>query len=430
MSLTRRHFIKGIGAFGAGTLLSGCVSAGSSRAHDKAHVVVIGGGSGGATVARYLKHLAPEIAVTLLEPQTTYYTCYASNWVIGGFRELSGIVQHYTTLQDRYGVKVIHERARAVDLAQHTVTLDSGATLRYDKLVVAPGIDFRWDAVSGYQAHDVQHIPHAYKAGPQTALLRKQLEEMPDGGTFILIAPGNPFRCPPGPYERASLVAHYFKQHKPRSKILILDNKDNFSKQALFQAGWKELYGEMIEWIPASQGGQVERIDVASKTVFSDAEFNRFKGDVINYIPPQKAGQIAQDAGLTDQMGWCPVDQKTFSSTQHTDVYVLGDASIAGEMPKSGHSANTQGKVVAVDILRRLRELESVELSAVNTCYSLLTPDYAITVAAVYRYSEGSIKGVPGAGGVSPMEVGRDFRRNEAYYAQGWYDAITRDIWG
>ncbi|WP_006786475.1 FCSD flavin-binding domain-containing protein [Thiorhodospira sibirica] len=430
MAFTRRDFIKTLGIGGGATLLSGCVSMSEERNNSAAKVVVIGGGSGGATVAKYLKHLEPALSVTLVEPTATFHTCYGSNWVIGGFKQMADIAQSYGNLQDKYGVRVVRDRAIAIEADKHQVRLAGGTTLNYDKLVVSPGIDFRFDAVAGYNKEDAQRIPHAYQAGEQTVLLRKQLEAMPDGGTFILVAPGNPFRCPPGPYERASLVAHYFKQHKPRAKVLILDNKENFSKQGLFVQGWKELYGEMIEWVPASQGGQVEEIDVNNKTLFSDAGFNEFKGDVINYIPPQRAGQIAADSGLTDPLGWCPVDQKNFASTQHADIYVIGDASMAGEMPKSGHSANTQGKVVAVDIIRRLREQESVELSAVNTCYSLLTPDYAITVAAVYKYIDGSIRGVPGAGGVSPMDVDREFRRTEAYYAQGWYDSITDDIWG
>ncbi len=252
---------------------------------------------------------------------------------------------------------------------------------------------------------------------------------MPDGGVFVIAAPGNPFRCPPGPYERASLVAHYLKQHKPRSKILILDSKEGFSKQGLFQAAWKELYGDMIEWVPGSQGGTVERVDAQQRIAYADGGLNEYKADVLNFIPRQKAGSIAHTAGLTDNSGWCPVDQLSFRSSMNEHIHVIGDASIAGAMPKSGHSANSQGKLTAAAIVRDLDGLEMVTPSHVNTCYSLVGPDYGISVAAVYRYEDGSISGVKGAGGVSPAVANPNFRKLEANYAQGWYDSITSDIW-
>ncbi len=429
---TRRKFIQLVGAGSATAALSACST--SPSVHTGRYgrkVVIIGGGPGGATAAKYLKRFGHDIDVTLIEPKATYHTCFGSNWVLGGLAQMSDIAQTYGALQDRYGIRVIADTATGIDTTNNTVTLASGETVSFEKLVVSPGISMRWDSAEGYSAEVAEtRMPHAWQAGPQTKLLRRQLEAMPNGGTFIIVAPGNPFRCPPGPYERASMAAHYFKRFKPRSKVLILDNKEAFSKQGLFMAGWKELYGDMIEWVPSSEGGQVERVDAQKMTVYSDGGFNEFKGDVINFIPRQQAGAIARYTGLTNDTGWCPVNQQTFASSTHEHVYVIGDASIAGAMPKSGHSANTQGKLVAAAIVRALDGDDPVAPSLTNTCYSLLAPDYGITVAAVYRFSDGSIKGVQGAGGVSPADASREFRTQEANYARGWYAAITSDSWG
>lgn len=432
--IIRRQFIKTIGkTLGAGGALSllglsGCQSTGSG-ASSKAKIVVVGGGPGGATCAKYLRRYDPSIQVTLVEPNANYYTCFGSNWVIGGFADMQDIAQTYGSLQSNHGIKVIKDSVTGIDADARMVTLAGGSKLSYDRLVVSPGIDFRWDAIEGLDASTSNSIPHAWKAGEQTRILRQQLEAMPNGGVYVLCAPGNPFRCPPGPYERASLVAHYFKQYKPRSKILILDAKDKFSKQGLFQAGWQELYGDMIEWVPGSKGGMVERVNANSRTCYSDGGFNEFEADVLNFVPRQKAGAIAFSAGLTDDSGWCPVNQQTFESTLHPGIHVIGDASIAGAMPKSGHSANNQGKIAAAAIVLNLNDQSMVAPSHSNTCYSLVGPDYGISVAAVYRFDDGSIHGVPGAGGVSPSDAGTQFRKQEADYARGWYDSITSDIW-
>ena len=428
---TRRKFIQIAGAAGATAALSACGTSPSHTGRFGSNVVIIGGGPGGATAAKYLKRFDSSINVTLIEPKATYHTCFGSNWVLGGIAEMSDISQTYGHLQSAYGIRVIADTVTGVDVTNNTVTLSGGGTVKYDKLVMSPGIDFRWDSAEGYSKEVAEStMPHAWQAGTQTELLRRQLQAMPNGGTFIMVAPGNPFRCPPGPYERASMAAHYFKRHKPRSKILILDNKENFSKQGLFMAGWKELYGDMIEWVPSTQGGQVERVDARNMTVYSDGGINSFKGDVINFIPRQQAGYIARATGLTNDSGWCPVHQQTFASSIHEDIYVIGDSSIAGAMPKSGHSANTQGKLVAAAISCALDGRDPVAPSLTNTCYSLLSPDYGITVAAVYRYVDGAIAGVAGAGGVSPANAPRQFRAQEANYARGWYAAITQDSWG
>lgn len=429
-NFSRRKFIKTLGLGGAAVMLGACDRSPSLSNGRGPHVVIIGGGPGGTTTAKYLKRFDATIQVTLVEPNARYHTCFGSNWVLGGLANLDDLVQSYGELSGKHGVKVVQDSATAIDAERRRVSLAGGDTLEYDKLVVAPGIDFRWEGVEGVSAETVEAIPHAWKAGRQTTLLRQQLEAMDDGGVFVMVAPGNPFRCPPGPYERASMVAHYFKQHKPRSKILILDNKDGFSKQGLFMAAWEELYGDMIEWVPGSEGGQVERIDVDSRTAYSDGGLSEFKADVLNYIPPQRAGKIAHSAGLTDDSGWCPIDQLTFQSSRDPNIHVIGDASIAGAMPKSGHSANSQGKLTAAAIIRTLDGEEMVTPSHVNTCYSLVAPEYGISVAAVYRYADGTIRGVEGSGGVSPADASSDFRRLEANYARGWYDSITSDIWG
>ncbi|TVP83822.1 MAG: twin-arginine translocation signal domain-containing protein [Thioalkalivibrio sp.] len=429
-NFSRRNFLKAVGIGGAATLASfGCAPNGVATAARNGHVVVVGGGSGGATAAKYLKRFSPEMTVTLIEPNATYYTCYGSNWVLGGNAEMDDITQTYDALQDRHGVKVVQDSVTEIDPARRTVTTAGGETMNYDRLVMSPGIEFRYDAIPGITAADAERIPHAYKAGEQTRILRRQLEAMPDGGVFVMVAPGDPFRCPPGPYERASMVAHYFQREKPRSKIIILDNKEAFSKQGLFMEGWEQHYGDMIEWVASSRGGQVEEVDAANLTTISDGGFTEFKADVLNYIPPQTAGKIAMDTGLADGF-WCPVNQQTFESTIHPGIYVIGDSAVAGAMPKSGHSANNQAKVAAAAIVRELAGLEPLAPSTANTCYSLITPDHAISVAAVYSYQDGEIAGVEGAGGVSPMGAPASVRQQEALYTQGWYDGITADIWG
>ncbi|MGB0748710.1 MAG: FCSD flavin-binding domain-containing protein [Magnetospiraceae bacterium] len=397
-------------------------------------VVIVGGGAGGATAARYLKLFDPAMDVTLVEPLATYHTCFMSNEVIGGERDLKSIAVNYDGLKS-LGINVVKDMAKSIDAAAKTVTIESGDTLAYDKCVVAPGISFDYGTTEGIGINDSDVIPHAWKAGGQTKILRNQLEAMPDGGTCCIVAPGNPFRCPPGPYERASMIAHYFKHHKPKSKVVIIDPKDKFSKQGLFMQAWKDLYGygspnSMIDWIPASKFGELVKVDAGTKTVVTD--FETVKADVLNFIPPQKAGQIALAAGLANEAGWCPVDKRTFESTMHKDIYVIGDASIAAAMPKSGFAANSQGKVVAAHIIANLGGRESPVPSYVNTCYSIAGTDYGFSVAAVYRLSEDgkTISGVAGAGGLTPVDASAEIRRREVEFAHSWYNNIRQDIWG
>lgn len=424
--INRRSFIKGLGATLAVPML-GFPALG--RAKSAARVVVVGGGFGGATCAKYLKRFDTALDVTLVTPEKTYITCPFSNAVLGGLRSMESISHSNDKLASVHGVKLLHDVVTAIDPVKKSLQTAGGKTLEYDKLVLSPGIDFRWGALEGYDQAASDTMPHAWKAGPQTVLLRKQLEAMPDGGLVVMSAPANPFRCPPGPYERASMIAHYLKQSKPKSKVLLLDTKDNFSKQALFQDAWAEFYPDHIEWVPGSQGGKLARVDAATNTVYT-ADGESFKAAVANIIPPQKAAQIAEAAGLLNESGWCAVNQQTFESAVHKDVHVIGDACIAGKMPKSGYSANSQAKVCAAGVVAALRGETLGTTSWINTCYSQITPDYGISVADVYRLGPEGITPVEGAGGVGPRDADRKTRFKEARFAEGWYQSIVADTLG
>jgi hypothetical protein len=294
--------------------------------------------------------------------------------------------------------------------------------------VLAPGIDFRWDALSGYGEAAAEKMPHAWKAGPQTLLLRRQLEAMRDGGIVIIAVPANPYRCPPGPYERASLIAHHLKTNKPKSKLLILDAKGAFSKQKLFQNGWAALYPDLIEWVALSAGGKVTAADAAAMTLTTD--FGTHKADVANVIPAQKAGQIAELAGVADRTGWCPIEPVSFASTLQPNIHVIGDAAIAGAMPKSAFAANAQAKVCAAAVVVLLAGGTPMPSKLINTCYSLVAPDYGISVAGVYHPVDGKLVDVEGAGGVSPLDAPAEVRAFEASLAAGWFRTITGEVFG
>jgi len=390
-------------------------------------VVVVGGGFGGASCARALRQLAPRLAVTLVEASATFTACPFSNAVIGGLRELSAQQFGYTRVAAD-GITVVPAMATAVDAAAKSVTLADGTRLPYDRLVLAPGIDIRWGALPGYDEAAAAAMPHAWKAGEQTLLLRRQLEAMDDGGLVVIAAPANPFRCPPGPYERASLIAHYLKTKKPKSKLLVLDAKDAFSKQRLFQAAWAELYPGLLEWVPLSKGGAVTSVDAATRTLVTD--FGKHQAKVANVIPPQKAGRIAEAAGVADRSGWCPIDPVTFESTLQPGIHVIGDAAIAGAMPKSAFAANSQAKSCAAAVVTLLDGGLPAAPKLINTCYSLVAPDYGISVAGVYVPSGGQLADVPGAGGVSPANAPRGARAAEAVLAEAWFRTITGEVFG
>jgi sulfide dehydrogenase [flavocytochrome c] flavoprotein subunit len=424
-NISRRQSLQLLGGAGAGLL---SLSMPAIAQQNAGRVVVIGGGFGGATAAKYIKRANAKVQVTLVEPLQRYYTCPFTNLHFGGLRTFEQQGHNYNELRS-LGVQVVHALANDVDSKKKTVTIAGGRVLNYDKLLLSPGIDIRWDALKGYDQAAAQLAPHAWQAGPQTTLLKKQLDAMPDGGVFILSAPDNPFRCPPGPYERVSMVAHYFKTRKPKSKILVLDAKENFSKQGLFLDGWKKVYGEMIEWVPLSKDGKVVRVDAKAREV--ETEFGKkHKASVLNVVPPQKAGFIADRAGVTAQSGWVPVKAQTFESSQVADIYVAGDATIAAPMPKSGFCANAQGKVAAAAIVASLAGREAPKASWANTCYSLIAPDYGISVAGVYEVQEGKIAEVKNSGGVSPRDASPEFRKLEADYGVAWYNAIANDAWG
>ena len=425
---TRRKFVKAAAACAAlGSLGSiGARAASSPTASKKGRVIVIGGGYGGTIAAKYIKLADPDIEVTADRINTSYVSCPLSNEVLSGERMIDSLTFDYVNLSRNRDIKIMRDEVVEIDPANHSVKGSSGNKYSYDKLVVSPGVDFRYDKIDGYSAEVAKKIPHAWKAGPQTRLLRKQLEAMKDGGVCYIAAPPNPFRCPPGPYERAAQIAMYFKHHKPKSKVIILDAKDTFSKQGLFMQGYKKFYDGMIEWVPGAGGGIIEGVDPSNNTLIGQVD--EYKGDVLNIIPAQKAGKIAHVAGLVDDSGWCPVDQKTFESTIHKDVYVIGDACIAGSMPKSGYAANSQGKVCAAAIVDTINGQEPGEPSYVNTCYSIIAKEWGISVAAVYQLVDGKIIGVEGAGGLSPMDANDATRAVEAQYAVSWFKNITSDM--
>ncbi|MBK9021368.1 MAG: NAD(P)/FAD-dependent oxidoreductase [Sulfuritalea sp.] len=421
MTLDRRSFLKlvGAGAGAAGLPLIG--RAAELMPKSGKRVVVVGGGYGGTIAAKYIRMMDKNIEVVLVEKNDHFVSCPFSNLYIGGILpDLTELTIKFDKLASNHGVKVVQAEVTGIDAAGHTITTSKG-TLKYDRLVVSPGIDFRIEEIEGYNDKTPELMPHAWKAGPQTSLLRKQLVDMKDGGTVVLSVPLGPFRCPPGPYERTSMIAHYLKTHKPKSKIIVVDaNPDIVSKGGLFKKGWKKYYEGIIDYRPAKK---VTAIDAGKMNVLIEG-IEEVHGDVINLIPPQRAAKIAQVAGLVgDDKKWCPVNQATFESTLHKDIHVIGDSSIAGAMPKSGYSANSEAKICATNIVALMNGREIVGLSGINTCYSYITDKEAVSVAAVYALQEGKIAGVKGAGGVSP-----DLSAAEAVYAKSWLKNILTEM--
>jgi len=420
---TRRDFLASSAALAA----SAALMPRPAIAQAEPHVVVVGGGFAGASVARALKQLDPRLPVTLVEANRAFTACPFSNGVIAGLRDLSAQQFSYEKVVAD-GIVLAPGTANLVDTQARTLIVGDGVRLRYDRLVLAPGIDIRWDALPGYDLPAAERMPHAWKAGEQTLLLRRQLEAMEDGGLVVISAPANPFRCPPGPYERASLIAYYLKTKKPRSKLIILDAKDAFSKQRLFQNAWKELYPGLLEWVSLSMGGKVTAVEPATNTLVTD--FGRHDAKVANVIPPQKAGRIAELAGVADRTGWCPIDPVTFESKLVPNIHVIGDATIAGGMPKSAFTANAQAKVCAAAVAKLLKGETPPEPKLINTCYSLVAPDYGIHVAGVYRPVNGVLTEIEGSGGVSKADAPRDVRAMEATFADSWFKTITSEVFG
>jgi NADPH-dependent 2,4-dienoyl-CoA reductase/sulfur reductase-like enzyme len=416
MDRNRRQLLKLAGAAGA-LSLAGCAGMGSGA--PKARVVVVGGGYGGATAAKYLRLWDPAIEVVMVERENVFTSCPMSNLVIGGNRAIDEMRRGYDGLR-RHGVQVVNDEVTAVDSAKKTVTLARGGTLPYDRLIVSPGIDFNFSEIEGSQAAQ-DRVPHAWKAGAQTLALRRQLEAMRDGGVYLLSIPLAPYRCPPGPYERVSQVAHYFKRAKPRSKVLVLDaNPDVTSKGPLFKRAWQELYPGMIEYRGNSK---VVAVDGGAMAVRTD--FDAVKGDVLNVVPPQRAGDIAAKAGLiTHNNRWCDVDWRTCESKAVKGIHVLGDSTLSAPgMPKSGHMTNQQAKVCAAAIIALLGGREpNPQPVMTNTCYSFVSDTEVIHVASVHQWDAGQATIIPvkGAGGVSAA-------RSELEGKFGW--AWAQNIW-
>jgi len=409
--MKRRDFLK----LSAALPLAGCATPGAS----KARVVVVGGGYGGATASKYIRMWDPRIEVVMVERADVFTSCPISNLVLAGNRSMQDIRHGYDGLRKR-GVQVVHDEATAVDVAKKTLKLARGADLRYDRLIVSPAVDFLFDEVQGYAASQAT-VLHAWKAGEQTIALRQQLEAMKDGGVYVLSVPVAPYRCPPGPYERACQVAHYFKRAKPRSKIVVLDaNPDVTSKGPLFKRAWEELYKGMIEY-----RGNAKVVGVDGNSMSVRTDFDTVKGDVLNVVPPQRAGDIAQKAGLvTHNNRWCDVDWRTLESKAVKEIHVLGDATLsASAMPKSGHMANAHAKVCAAAVIELLNgRAPNPNPVMTNTCYSFVSDKEVIHVASVHQYdaAQSTILPVKGAGGVSAA-------RSELEGAYGW--SWARNIW-
>lgn len=417
--MKRRIFLGGAAVSAA------VLSAPMVRGQARPRVVVVGGGSGGATAARYIAEgAAGAIDVTLVEPTRAYYTCYFSNLYLGGFWDMEGLGHSYGTLAAKYGINVVHDWAVGVDRNGKTVTLAGGGVLPYDRLVLSPGIDFVEGAVPGWDLAAQNKMPHAYKAGSQTELLKAQVESMREGGVFAMVAPPNPYRCPPGPYERVSMVAHVLSQSNPTAKILIVDPKPGFSKQALFEEGWARHYPGMIERIGPDFGGDQVSVDPEAMTVDIDGIVEQV--DVCNVIPAQKAGRIAEIAGVTDDSGWAPVVPANMQSRMDENVYVLGDASAQGDMPKSGFSANSQAKVAANAIRHELTGSRLFPARYANTCWSLIAPDDGVKVGASYEPTEEKIASVDSF--ISQTGEDADLRQQTYQESIGWYNGIVADM--
>jgi len=419
IQLNRRHLLAAAGGAAAALALPGCASVSSAP---KARVVVIGGGFGGATAAKYIRLWAPDIEVVLVEREAAFVSCPLSNLVLGGSEKIENITTGYDALQKKHGVRVVRDEATAIDAAKKEVRLARGDTLKYDRLIVSPGVDFQYDQVPGLQTADAQaRVLHAWKAGPQTVALRRQLEALPDGGVYALHIPKAPYRCPPGPYERAAQVAFYFKQHKPRSKVLVLDaNPDITSKKALFLKAWNERYPGIVEYKPNSE---VVRVDAASNTI--ELQFETVRAGVLNVVPPQQAGRIAQTAGLiTANNKWCGVNFQTFESTVAPGIHVLGDSTLSAPgMPKSGFMANNHAKVAADAVIALIqgRPVNPDPIIA-NTCYSFVSDTDVVHVASVHKWNaeQKTLVAVQGAGGLTPTA-----NALEGQYAKSW----ARNIW-
>jgi len=422
MLINRRHLLIGSSAFGLS--LSSSTVFGQARPR----VLVIGGGPGGATAAKYIaKDSKGAIDVTLIEPSKQFVTCFHSNLYLGGFKDMKSITFGYGALKD-HGVKVVHQRVMMIDREKKQVILDDNSHMAYDRLIVSPGIDLKYDSVPGWGEEHEEKMPHAWKAGKQTEILRARLDAVPDGGTIVMLAPPNPYRCPPGPYERVSMMAHRLKAAgKTKSKIIILDPKESFSKQGLFQEGWEKIYPGMVEWLGPKIHDGVKSVDVKSSTIVTG--FETYKNvALVNVIPAQMAGKIARDAGLTNASGFCPINPENMQSANDPSIYILGDACIAGDMPKSAFAANSQAKIAAMFIRGELIGARTFPARYANTCWSLISPDNTVKVGGSYGPKDGKISAIETY--VSKLGETVELRKEQQAENVGWYAGITADMFG
>ncbi len=421
---TRRQALRAALAAGA----AAAVWPRALRAQAAPRVVIIGGGFSGASCARALRAADPKIAITLIEARRTYTAPPLSNAVLGGIRTLADQQFTYDKIAAA-GVTVVAATATAVDPRARKVTLSSGDALAYDRLVIAPGIGFRWDALPGYSEAAAAIVPHAWTTeAAQYELLRRQIEAMDDSGLIAIVAPPNPSRCPPGPYERASMIAHYLKTKKPRAKLVILDAKDMFSMQPLFVDAWQRLYPGLIEWKSPSTGGNVASIDVTRKTIETD--FDNYQFAVANVIPAQVAAPIAAAAGIADRTGWCPVDPVTFESLLQNNIHVIGDAALAGTLPKSAFSGALEGRFCAAALAALFAGKQPAAAGLASNCYSLVAPDYAISITGNFAPEKGEFAEVDHSIASSPLEAAPALRAEEAKKAEAWFRTATQAIFG
>jgi sulfide dehydrogenase [flavocytochrome c] flavoprotein subunit len=422
--LSRRDLIKRLRDLGVLSVSGSIAVPLVARAESKANVVIIGGGFGGATCARYLQRYDPSILVTLIEPKARYITCPFSNTVLAGTNQMDFITHDYKNLAATQNIRVLQDEAVEVDVASKRVITRNRMSLPFDHLVVSPGIDFRWDAIEGYDEELSQRIPHAWQAGVQTEILRNQLEAMADGGVVIISTPAGQYRAPPAAYERASMIAYYLQKHKSKSKVLVLDSQAGFEEYDLYKHAWDQLYPGMIEWIGSSE---VTKLNIDTMTL-KTKEGASHQGDVINIIPPQQAGKIAFITGLTDKDGWCPVDQRSFESVNHKTIHVIGDSCIPGEMAKAGSAANTQAKACAAAIVANVTGSKLPNPIFMDVFYGLIGKKHAISNVNVYKLIDGLIKKT--SGGLSSIHASDMVRFKEVIYAEAWYKSITSDAFG
>ncbi len=420
---TRRNFGKLAGAAATAAIGRG-IWPGPALGKSKPKAVIIGGGAGGATAARRLAEDFQDIDVTLIEANKQYTACFFASRYLGGIRTLADVTHGYRKLAANPAITVINAAAAAIDGDKKTVILGDGTRLGYDRLIVAPGIEIKFDLIDGYGEKTTDLFPHAYKADAQISILKKQLEAMDDGGLFAISSPSRPYRCPPAPYERAAMAAFYLKKHKPRSKIQILDSKDEFPMSEVMSEVWDKFYPGMIEWVPAEFGGKIRAVDVKAKTLISSEE--RFTADVLNIIPDQHAGRIAQVSGLAGKNGWCPIHAKTFESRLIPGIHVVGDAIDPGDMSKSAFSANSQARACAAAVGAALTGKKAAKSPLTNTCFFLVSQDHGLKLGGTYKPTPEGLAGLSGY--LSQVGEDLDTRLETAKEGDAWYAAVTKEM--